>query len=258
MITRTDLDRAFNNIAMKTRTYRFAILGMSLAHTFDVKEPQDLLRGLTNALNEYDQSKGDDDKPKMRTLFKTGKGKRQTGAVDYAMSYSDAADSSFLVLPHVPFPLDYHQTLLSLLDVLSEVYNKISKILGPSPFPSSGQHMMGPLGLLSPHPGVSYLFTGADTAPPMNETDASSLWGIAHAHPMTNTGGMGSPPPSWTTALGDNVRQIDARLKKLIAMLLKELDDLARTGIRDELASLDPLLRNVTIPDDPRDLYDFE
>ena len=38
-------------------------------------------------------------------------------------------------------------------------------------------------------------------------------------------------------------------------MLLKELDDCARRGIRDELASLDPLLRNVAVPED---MYEFE
>lgn len=32
-------------------------------------------------------------------------------------------------------------------------------------------------------------------------------------------------------------------------MLLKELDDYARRGIRNELASFDPLLRNVAVPD---------
>lgn len=120
----------------------------------------------------------------------------------------------FIVFRSVqPFPLDYHQTLLSLLDVLSEVYNKISKILGPSPFPSSGQHMMGPLGLLSPHPGVSYLFAGMDAAL-ANESD-SSLWGIANAAGAASTyaGQLGSPPPSWTTGLGDSVRQIDGKLK---------------------------------------------
>lgn len=47
------------------RTYRFACLGMSLAHSFDVKEPQDFLRGLSNALNEFDQSKEDGERPKM-------------------------------------------------------------------------------------------------------------------------------------------------------------------------------------------------
>lgn len=65
MVTRTDLDRAFNNIAMKARTYRFAVLGMSLAHSFDMKDPQDLLRALTNSLNEYDQNKDEGDKSKV-------------------------------------------------------------------------------------------------------------------------------------------------------------------------------------------------
>ena len=188
-----------------------------------------------------------------------------------------------------PFSLDYHQTLLSLLDVLSELYNKISKILGPSPFSGSGNSMMGPLGLLSPHPGVSYLFSGAETAP-MNDSE-SSLWGIAHASMMGSGGanpiyggGPGSPPPSWTSTLGDTVRQIDNKLKvrtsviihcnftwissvtichfalqKLIAMLLKELDDCARAGIKDELASLDPLLRHVSVAEEQhRDTFEFD
>lgn len=177
-------------------------------------------------------------------LFRTKPQKRQAGVTDYAISYTDASDTPYLSMPHVvrislylhhlpshlchcyvqmqPFPLDYHQTLLSLLDVLSEVYNKISKILGPSPFPSSGQHMMGPLGLLSPHPGVSYLFTGAEAAPTYE--GEGSLWGIAHAAGpgtpaalgggnMMYGGALGSPPPSWNSALGDTVKQIDNKLK---------------------------------------------
>lgn len=126
-----------------------------------------------------------------------------------------------LILFIQPFPLDYHQTLLSLLDVLSEVYNKISKILGPSPFPHSAQHMMGPLGLLSPHPGVSYLFSGSD-GPPNNDSEAS-LWGIANASIGGGNGGpggnfmyggaLGSPPPSWTPALGEMVLKVDGKFK---------------------------------------------
>lgn len=126
-----------------------------------------------------------------------------------------------------PFPLDYHQTLLSLLDVLSEVYNKIAKVLGPSPFPSAGHHMMGPLGLLSPHPGVSYLFHGAEAGTGSTCEGDASLWGIAHAAgpgtPAALGGGggaaavyggaLGSPPPSWNSGLADTVRHIDAKLK---------------------------------------------
>ena len=45
----------------------------------------------------------------------------------------------------------------------------------------------------------------------------SSLWGIAHASTSGPSsiygGGPGSPPPSWTSTLGDTVRQIDHKLK---------------------------------------------
>ncbi|KAI0355009.1 hypothetical protein OH77DRAFT_336517 [Trametes cingulata] len=266
MITRAELDRAFSNAAMKQRTYRFAVLGMALANQFDVKEPQDFLRGLSNVLVEFDLLKEDSDRPKMMRLgFRTKGTKRPPGA-DYAISYTDPSEG-YMTLPHLPFPLDYHQTLLSLLDVLSEVYNKISKILGPSPFSGAGSNMMGPLGLLSPHPGVSYLFSGMDSAT-TNDTD-NSLWGIANATMMgpgaasgpsaMYGGGPGSPPPSWTTTLGDTVRQIDNKLKKLIATLLKELDDCARAGIKDELASLDPLLRHVAVTDEAREgMFEFD
>jgi len=40
---------------------------------------------------------------------------------------------------------------------MSEVYNKISKILGPSSLPHS-THSLGPLASVTPYPGVSYLF----------------------------------------------------------------------------------------------------
>ena len=100
------------------RTYRFACLGMSLAHSFDVKEPQDFLRGLSNALNEFDLSKDDGERPKMvclivyrgcliidadfqRSLFRSGRAKRQPGATDYAISYTDSLEASYLIMPHV-------------------------------------------------------------------------------------------------------------------------------------------------------------
>ena len=46
-------------------------------------------------------------------------------------------------------------------------------------------------------------------------------------------------------------------VQKLIAQLLKELDDFARIGIKDELASLDPLLRNVAVLDEARETHDY-
>jgi len=114
--------------------------------------------------------------------------------------------------------------------------------MGPSPFPHSSQHMMGPLGLLSPHPGVSYLFSGDNATYPApnqqshsnpnlvqplhtnasGEEMSSSLWSIVNpgAGPVGSLmygsiygGGMGSPPPVWTPALGEMVLKIDGKFK---------------------------------------------
>ncbi|KAJ7221711.1 hypothetical protein GGX14DRAFT_559193 [Mycena pura] len=263
-VSRTDLDRVFNNIDMKKRTYRFATLGMSLSGLLDITQPRDLLKGLISTLQEYEQSREDSDKKIRPTkrLFKTTK----------------LASESYLVTPHIPFSLDYHQTLLSLLDVLSEVYNKISKLLGPSPFSHSAQNMMGPLGPLTPHPGVSYLFSseiGPYATPQQgqgqyssnphlssnptlvgSEPEMGSLWSIANP---TTGGHMSSPPAQWAAGLGEMVLKIDGKFKKITTVLLKELDQFARNGIKEELASLDPLLRNINVPEGGgRAIYEFE
>ncbi|TFK72152.1 hypothetical protein BDN72DRAFT_887303 [Pluteus cervinus] len=269
LISRVELEERFNNSEMKKRTYRFAILGMSLSTLLDINQPNDLLRGLLNVMSEFDQAKEDGDKPKIRQskrLFRPKTAKRQVGG------FGDYLDSdSYLVMPHMPYPLDYHQTLLSLLDVLSEVYNKISKILGPSPLHHSTQHMMGPLGLLSPHPGVSYLFSDGSipgqnqlpNPPPYNtgESDPGSLWGIANAGlgsaPSATAGGgfiypgtTPLPPTAWASQLADMVLKIDGKFKKMIGMLLKDLDEFARKCIADEISALGPMLRNLDMPGD--------
>ena len=183
-----------------------------------------------------------------------------------------------------PFLLDYTQTLLSLLDILSAFYAKLAKLLGPSPFPHASQHMLG----LSPHPGVSYLF---QNQAPTSAAD-EALWNVALG--STALGGpigggvISSPPPSWTPALGELVLKVDSKFKvrnmktsvlslcgvwtlssnrsfsclfyaqKIISVLLKDLDVFARNSIKDELASLDPLLRNVGAWGAPQGTYEFD
>lgn len=210
-MTPRELERVFNNAAMKKRTYRFAVLGMSLGNLIDVHQPSDLLRGLLGTLTEFDSWK-EDERPRaaMTRLFRPKLGKRTM------TDYSDAPESSYLSTPSIPFPLDYRQTLLSLLDILSECYNKVARLLGPGAFPHhNGQgQMAGPLGLLSPHPGVSYLFSdGTPTGP----EEGGSLWGIAHAQAGTPGAvyahALNSPPPSWTPQMGEIVLKIDTRFK---------------------------------------------
>lgn len=267
LITRGELEKVFNNVAMRKRTYRFAILAMSLSNLFDIQTPNDFLKGVLLTLSEFDTIQDENFKPKMR-FFRSKPRKGQAGAINDFPS-PEASETSYLVSPHIPFPLDYHQTLLSLLDILSELYQKISRILGPSPFqlnPSSssaasfsaasmsGGHMMGPLGPLSPHPGISYIFSGSEST---SEGLDAGLWSIAAGN--SQAGGMlGNPSTPWTTPMGEVFVKIDGKLKKIISTLLKELDQFARNNIKDELASLDPLLRNVAVADTGREQYDFE
>jgi hypothetical protein len=82
-----------------------------------------------------------------------------------------------------PFALDYHETVLSLLDVISEAYNRISKILGPSSIPHSTS--LNPLSGATPYPGVSYLFASeannySSQYPATNLTNSSSHLLLQH------------------------------------------------------------------------------
>jgi hypothetical protein len=69
--------------------------------------------------------------------------------------------------------------------------------------------MMGPLGLLSPHPGVSYLFDGQ-----AGQEVEGSLWGIANA--SVGQGGpavvLSNQPANWSV-LADMVLKADGKLK---------------------------------------------
>lgn len=51
------------------RTLSFAILGMSLSGVFDNTNAADFLKSLLNILNEHEQTKDTDYKPKMVRLF---------------------------------------------------------------------------------------------------------------------------------------------------------------------------------------------
>ena len=68
---------------------------------------------------------------------------------------------------------------------------------------------MGPLGLITPYPGISYLFAGDETA----RDGDGSLLGIAYG------GGAGSmytglgSPPFWNPSWAEMVNKIDSKFK---------------------------------------------
>ncbi|KAG8983486.1 hypothetical protein FRB93_007247 [Tulasnella sp. JGI-2019a] len=277
LITRTDLERTFTTSVKKQRTYRWATLGMSLSNLFDITAPQDFLRALLALMQEYESVPEDTVKPKMRNLFRGAKLPKKSGGGEFG-AYLDA-DTSYLVSPHIPFALDYFQVAFAFFDVLAEVYKRLSSMLGPSNFTSS--NTMGPsgYGLIPPamtpyttisntSPGVSLdvardgnpYFHGSNGAGGPNSERLSPMgMGVTGLMPAISISSSytvqsppfanypGSPPPTtWSPSYGDMLAKVDAKFMRIITAILKKIDETARNRIREELASLNPLLQNLS------------
>ncbi|KAG8899711.1 hypothetical protein FRB99_006477 [Tulasnella sp. 403] len=285
LITRADLERTFTTNIKKQRTYRFAILGMSLSNLFEIQSPQDFLRSLLALLQEFDSVPEDTLKPKMRNLFRGSKLPKKSGAGDYT-AYLDP-DASYLVSPHIPFQLDYFQVSFAFFDVLAEVYKRFANMLGPSHLPPPNNIGPSGFGLIPPTPmpppnGSSlvqsptsqsdsretYFNSAASGAnnnerpSPLGGVGAIGIAGIMPAisipggsshglqplasQPASLSGHPGSPPPAWNPAYADMLNKVDAKFMRIITSILKKVDETARNRIREELASLSPLLQNMS------------
>lgn len=240
LLSNQELEKTYNNSSMRRRTFKYAVLAMSLSNLFDSSPHTDFLRSLVQLMNEYDQLQDDNFKPKMRNILRGSKGTKGRGG-------ESLDDQSYLVIPNMPFPLDYFQVLLTFCDVLTEIYHKIRQVLGPSPLQHTGMANSVPPGSgysISIH---QYIFSSSNPLAAQlfpNELGMGSLIPDSIV-PVSATASLSSPPASWTPGLADSVLKVDARFKKIINQLLKELDTIARESIKDELASLDPLLRNM-------------
>ncbi|KAG8691515.1 hypothetical protein FRC09_011596, partial [Ceratobasidium sp. 395] len=203
---------------------------------------------------------------KMRNLFRGGRVPRRTGTTgpDLATSNDSGSDHSYLLFPSLPFLLDYFQVLPTLCDILIALYHKLAHLLGSNPNTTAA----APFAFLphpSPPPDASSgpSFTSATgICGIVGGIPGSDLWSLLNAGPSRDLGagvgighvGVGAaghhaePAMQWTPAQMEMVAKIDAKVKKILSILLKELDTIARDSIRDELSSLDPLLRNITFP----------
>ncbi|KAG8856151.1 hypothetical protein FRB91_001156 [Serendipita sp. 411] len=273
LLTREALSEKFNSPSMQKKAYRLSVLAMSLASLFDFHTPADYLKALQALMTEYEAFQDETAKPKVRKRNIFRKVPKRGGAIDYA-AY-DASDS-YLVTPNMPFQLDYHQTVISLADILSETYQRLLRNIvslssglsstssgdasrggAQTPGPYSGPQssmfqgagtpqMFGPLGVITPYPGLTSLWPGG--TPPADEMGEGSLWALASNGPAISVAGYQNAVMSIAKEL-ENVKTIDGKLKKVIALLLKELDTFARDAIKAELESLDPLLKNLVLPD---------
>ncbi|GAA5848197.1 hypothetical protein JCM8547_004441 [Rhodosporidiobolus lusitaniae] len=216
LLTTEDMRGTFTNEKMRTRTIRFAVLGMSLSSLLDISPAHDFLRSLLSLVQEFEAVPEErfGGKHAQRSLFKVGSKSRRGGGLSAASAASGGADfsmglpgeggeASYLLTPNIPFELDYFQVLITTCEMLVEIYTKIYSYLGPSPALSSFPQPPGARTSLAAPPSV----------------------------PASAGGAL-------SQSLTEVVYKVDARLKKLSAMLSKEIDTLARAAIKTELNNL--------------------
>jgi len=227
---------------------------MSLSSVFDVKGA-DILKALTTILSEYDQMPDqppdETGRPKRSLLRKQTK---RTGAglgTSTAGSENLEIEHGLAIGTNIPFSLDYFQTLITFCDVLTEMYTKLRDLVNTIPMLHSGMAYSVPpgsgywIGMQTPNhnnnPLYSQLFpsdhVSSRNMPELPSPQSTSVTPVT-ANGSTSGAGAGT---------ADTVLKLDGRFKKIVNQLLKELDAMARDSIKDELSSLDPLLRNTTL-----------
>ncbi|KAI9254474.1 hypothetical protein BDA99DRAFT_518500 [Phascolomyces articulosus] len=118
LLTKNDLSSIYPNMKMQRRSCNFYMLGVSLGTILDIMNTSDYVKALGQLLNEYEYHINDHSKQKMKNIFRKARGKDD-------VAYTDGGEYGHLMLPHVPFDLDYFETFYTLTDILVEAYQKL-------------------------------------------------------------------------------------------------------------------------------------
>jgi len=105
LLTKDELLTAFEHSRMRSRTMRFAVLGMSLSPLLDISAAQDFLRGLIALLQEFESVPDDrfERRVQQKGLFRTASRPRKSGggSLDFSFGIGDSGEASYLVTPNI-------------------------------------------------------------------------------------------------------------------------------------------------------------
>ncbi|KAL1930497.1 hypothetical protein VTP01DRAFT_10659 [Rhizomucor pusillus] len=118
LLSKNDLANLYPNSRMQRRTCNFYTLGISLGALLDITNAPDYVKALTQLLSEFEYYTNDSSRQKMKNIFRKARGKDESNG-------ADAGDYTHLIVPHIPFELDYVETFFTLADVMVEVYQKL-------------------------------------------------------------------------------------------------------------------------------------
>lgn len=273
-----ELASAFDNDRMHKRTLRYSLLGLSLSSILEIANPSDMARAIVSLINELDSYTDDNivaltsgtgaanfgtQRPRMRSFFKSGKQtlKRSTaaqaisefGAMDSNVgpastftATSSSEQSSYMMAPNIPFQLDFFQTFCTLCDMLTEIYYKMLSFLPKEAAEAGTSYGTFPRTASPPTPASGH-YSGQehDRTGSISQTMSAAGFG---------DGGEGNDKQPTSTAATSTVMsgmtqelllKADAKIKKTMHAQVKDIDMLARQLIKDELSSLDPLMKDL-------------
>ncbi|CAO3615787.1 unnamed protein product [Cunninghamella blakesleeana] len=108
LLTKDDLDDISCN---------FYTLGVSLGNLLDINNPIDFVKALVQLLAEFEIHTADNSRQKMKNIFRKTKTKDENNV-------ESGGEYVHLIVPHVPYELNYFEVFFTLCDALIEVYQK--------------------------------------------------------------------------------------------------------------------------------------
>ncbi|KAJ1655110.1 hypothetical protein IWQ61_005077 [Dispira simplex] len=218
----------YNCTRMRQRTQQYLILGLSLGPILDINNPHDFLKALAILTNEYQDYVVEGEKQRKKTFF------RKSRNTDDGLSGGNGSGNSSgtSALLSNPNGLTGSSANLSTGQHSTSFHSSFANIgTGPTPGGTTQHLNMIPEGMTF------------DYLQPRNfpfELDYIHIFDTLCEviclvyNRITET--MTSLPHS--QSLQDTIVKIDAKFKKIISTVTKELDDLTRQIIQDEFTAL--------------------
>ncbi|CDR98795.1 hypothetical protein [Sporisorium scitamineum] len=280
-----ELASLFDNARMHKRTLRYSLLGLSLSSILEIANPSDLARVIVSLINELEGYTDDNiaaltsgtgaanfggQRPKMRSFFKSGKQSLKRSTAAQAISEFGMLDSnigpastlgasneqtSYLMAPNIPFQLDFFQTFFTLCDILTEIYYKMLSFLprdavGHGADATAQNHGTFPRASSPPTSASGNTSQDQDRTGSISRSFSTAAGATAGGDAYADSNGDKSGFATAATPVISGMTQelllkADAKIKKVVNAQVKDIDVVARQAIKDELASLDPLMKDL-------------
>ncbi|KAJ1992211.1 hypothetical protein H4R33_001094 [Dimargaris cristalligena] len=223
-----DMAAFYNNIRMRQRTHQFLTLGISLGPILDITNPNDFLKALSILMNEYHDYIAEGEKQRKKTFFRKSRTAEETLLLNASHTTGNNGLASINSNGSAPLGVangpNHH--------AVSGTLSSSSPYAGHSSAgPSNSYYVFLPEGMDFNYLDVRHFPFDLDYIQTF-DTLCEVICLVYNRLSDTINTLVESP------ALQDMITKIDGKFKKIIHLVLKELDELARQLIQDEFFTL--------------------